>query len=110
MVVTLDVFTAKGFSGNQLAAIKINEDRLSTKQKQLIAREFNFSETVFLYYDNPSQPPKLEIFTPVNEMHFAGHPVIGLGHVLFRGLLVDLPASGTPEGEGMKSQTVITKA
>lgn len=43
-------------------------------------------------------------------MHFAGHPVIGLGHVLFRGLLVDLPVSGTAEGEGFKSQTVITKA
>ncbi|RDW93465.1 PhzF family phenazine biosynthesis protein [Aspergillus mulundensis] len=105
--VTLDVFTAQAFSGNQLAVVKIEGDQLSKKDKQSIAREFNFSETVFLYYDDPRQPPRLEIFTPVNEMDFAGHPVIGLGHVLFRGLLNDLPVPATKEYD---PRTIMTKS
>ncbi|KNB09331.1 hypothetical protein FOXG_09934 [Fusarium oxysporum f. sp. lycopersici 4287] len=56
---------------------------------QMIAREFNFSETVFLRR-NTDGAVAINIFTPVNEMDFAGHPVIGTGHVLFRQLLPGL--------------------
>ena len=61
----------------------------------MVAREFNFSETVFLDRKDASQPPRVRIFTPVTEINFAGHPVIGVGHVLFRHLLSG--ASGTAE-------------
>ena len=54
---------------------------------QVVAREFNFSETVFLDRQDASKPPRVRIFTPVAEINFAGHPVIGTGHVLFRQLL-----------------------
>lgn len=73
--------------GNQLAVVDITDKSLTHQRKQQIAREFNFSESVFLTHGGPGRNPRAEIFTPVNEMEFAGHPVIGSGHVLFQGLL-----------------------
>lgn len=73
--------------GNQLAVVDITNKSLTHQRKQQIAREFNFSESVFLTHGGPGRNPRAEIFTPVNEMEFAGHPVIGTGHVLFQGLL-----------------------
>ncbi|KAF7541536.1 hypothetical protein G7Z17_g11947 [Cylindrodendrum hubeiense] len=97
--VTLDVFTDKRFKGNQVAVVEVPTEPLSTEHMQMIAREFNFSETVFLYRPDPAQSPRINIFTPVNEMDFAGHPVIGTGHVLFRQLLANPKYSiqSTPE-------------
>lgn len=95
-------------AGNQLAVVKVETNHnLSPETKQKIAREFNFSETVFLHHDDPSQPPRIDIYTPVNEMDFAGHPVIGTGHVLFRQLL---PGLSTPSKEDHETRTLVTKA
>ncbi|KAJ5173038.1 phenazine biosynthesis-like protein [Penicillium capsulatum] len=106
--VTVDVFTSERLAGNQLAVIKVDKDHdLSPETKQRIAREFNFSETVFLHHDDPAQAPRADIYTPVNEMDFAGHPVIGTGHVLFRQLLPGLPDSA---GTTSCPQTLMTKA
>ncbi|KAJ3522044.1 hypothetical protein NM208_g13026 [Fusarium decemcellulare] len=85
--VTVDVFTNQRFKGNQLAVVDINNVNLSSEKMQQIAREFNFSETIFLRQPESGETPQIRIFTPVNEMEFAGHPVIGGGHVLFRQLL-----------------------
>lgn len=88
--------------------IKVERNHgLSQEAKQRIAREFNFSETVFLHYDDPAQPPRVDIFTPVNEMDFAGHPVIGTGHVLFRKLIPGLP---DPAANHTGTLTLVTKA
>ena len=75
--VVYDVFTNKAFGGNQLAVIpdasSIPEDDL-----QKIAREFNFSETTFVYPANdPANTARVRIFTPTMEVPFAGHPTIG---------------------------------
>jgi trans-2,3-dihydro-3-hydroxyanthranilate isomerase len=43
-----DVFTTMRFGGNQLAVLP-NADGLSARQMQLIAREFNFSESTFVF-------------------------------------------------------------
>jgi trans-2,3-dihydro-3-hydroxyanthranilate isomerase len=73
----LDVFTRERFAGNQLAVVP-NADRLLDGQMQSIANEFNFSETVFLCKpDSDLNTAKARIFTPLNEMPFAGHPTIG---------------------------------
>lgn len=45
----------------------------------------------------------MDIFTPVNEMDFAGHPIIGTGHLLFRELL-------TNDASGLSNLTINTKA
>jgi trans-2,3-dihydro-3-hydroxyanthranilate isomerase len=78
----LDVFTQHVFGGNQLAVFP-EADGISDAQMQQIAREFNISETVFLF---PPQTPtgtrRARIFTPGRELPFAGHPTIGAVHVL----------------------------
>jgi trans-2,3-dihydro-3-hydroxyanthranilate isomerase len=80
--VIADVFTDVPCAGNQLAVIA-QAPRLTAAQMQTIAREFNFSETVFVYPpDNPSHTRRLRIFTPFTELPFAGHPTVGTAHVL----------------------------
>ncbi|KAK7227656.1 hypothetical protein V2G26_015659 [Clonostachys chloroleuca] len=86
---TLDVFTNKRFKGNQLAVLDVEKIVLSPPQMQMIAREFNFSETVFLRRNDPGEFA-VNIYTPVTEIEFAGHPVIGTGHVIFQRLLPSL--------------------
>ena len=72
-----DVFTEKPFGGNPLAVIP-DATSLAEEQLQKIAREFNFSETTFVYPPNdPQHTAKVRIFTPTMEIPFAGHPVIG---------------------------------
>ncbi len=74
----LDVFTDQALTGNPLAVVPYPLRELSDQEMQTIAGEFNLSETVFIY------PPKdaantaqLRIFTPTQELPFAGHPTIG---------------------------------
>jgi trans-2,3-dihydro-3-hydroxyanthranilate isomerase len=80
--VTADVFTDRLFGGNPLAVFP--EARgISDADMQLIARELNLSETVFvLPPDNPANTRRLRIFTPSAELPFAGHPTVGTAHVL----------------------------
>ena len=68
----LNVFTTNTKnSGNQLAVV-FPKTELTVENMQSIAKDFNFSETVFVY-DNYH----LRIFTPKHELPFAGHPSIG---------------------------------
>ncbi len=79
---TLDVFTDKRFGGNPLAVVT-NAQSLSTEQMQTIAREFNYSETTFILPpENSSNTANVRIFTPDQELGFAGHPNIGTAWVL----------------------------
>ncbi|WP_422049824.1 PhzF family phenazine biosynthesis protein [Shimia sp.] len=72
-----DVFTEAPFGGNPLAVIP-DATTLAEDQLQEIAREFNFSETTFVYPPNEAQhTAKVRIFTPTMEIPFAGHPVVG---------------------------------
>ncbi len=88
---TLDVFTADRFAGNQLAVV-MDAVGLSSVQMQSIAREFAISETVFMLPpSNPAHSAKIRIFTPGQELPFAGHPTIGAAV-----LLAALKASGAP--------------
>ncbi|KAJ9649040.1 hypothetical protein H2201_007520 [Coniosporium apollinis] len=84
--VTLDVFTEEPFTGNPLAIVEVPRSAdLSQDQKQKIAREFNYSETVFLHEreDSSKNSWVIDIFTLDRELPFAGHPVIGTAcHVL----------------------------
>lgn len=72
-----DVFTDEPFGGNQLAVIP-DAENLAERDLQRIAREFNFSETTFVYPpESPENTAKVRIFTPTMEIPFAGHPTIG---------------------------------
>ena len=76
-----DVFTDTPLAGNQLAVF--TDARLvPDKLLQPIAREMNYSETVFVYPATAGGHARIRIFTPFNELPFAGHPVLGSAFVL----------------------------
>lgn len=73
----VDVFTDRPFAGNPLAVV-FGAEALATEQMQALALEFNLSETVFVL--PPTQVGvtyRARIFTPVEELPFAGHPSVG---------------------------------
>jgi trans-2,3-dihydro-3-hydroxyanthranilate isomerase len=79
---TLDVFTEEPLAGNPLAVV-LDAEGLDDARMQRIAREFNLSETVFVA---PPQAERhraaLRIFTPKQELPFAGHPTVGTAVLL----------------------------
>lgn len=89
-----DVFTDRAFCGNPLAVFPEAEG-LSDEVMAQIAREMNLSETVFvLKSDNDKVLRRLRIFTPVREIPFAGHPIVGTWAALAREGVVPIPADG----------------
>jgi trans-2,3-dihydro-3-hydroxyanthranilate isomerase len=78
----VDVFAEQKYSGNQLAVFR-NAVALSTEEMQTIAREMNFSETTFILSDAPRDGGyDVRIFTPGEELPFAGHPTLGTASVI----------------------------
>lgn len=83
-----DVFSAEAFGGNQLAVIP-DATSLPEDDLQRIAREFNFSESTFVFpAKDAAHTAHVRIFTPTMEIPFAGHPLIGTA--------VALSDQGTP--------------
>jgi trans-2,3-dihydro-3-hydroxyanthranilate isomerase len=85
--VVVDVFTDTPLAGNQLAVFT-DARGIPEKILQRLAREMNFSETVFVL---PSEEghARIRIFTPTAEMLFAGHPTLGSAFVLGGPLQLD---------------------
>ena len=81
---TADVFTDRMFGGNPLAVVLDAAD-LSTGEMQSIALEFNYSETTFVLPSRrATHTANVRIFTPRNEIPFAGHPNIGTAFLMAR--------------------------
>src|SRR6185369_15106713 len=115
--VQLDVFTSEPFTGNALAVFPEAEG-LSDDEMMKISREMNLSETVFVLEPDSKQPTansepqtansnqqsaisnpqsvlrRLRIFTPVREIPFAGHPIVGTWNALARAGVVPVPDGG----------------
>ncbi|OBB89967.1 PhzF family phenazine biosynthesis protein [Mycobacterium sp. 852002-40037_SCH5390672] len=72
----LDVFTRDRLCGNPVAVFTRAGD-LHAAVMQRIARELNLSETVFVVEPAAGADFSIRIFTPVNELPFAGHPTLG---------------------------------
>ncbi|HEX7320284.1 MAG TPA: PhzF family phenazine biosynthesis protein [bacterium] len=78
----VDVFAEQEFAGNQLAVF-INAGNVPAKAMQKIARETNFSETTFIRSDKENNGGwDVRIFTPEEEVPFAGHPTLGSAYVI----------------------------
>jgi trans-2,3-dihydro-3-hydroxyanthranilate isomerase len=96
--VIADVFTDTPLQGNQLAvftdAREIPEELL-----QRLAKEMNYSETVFVYTPEAEGHARIRIFTPTSELPFAGHPVLGTAFVLAGPL--QLPEIRLETGQGV---------
>lgn len=78
----VDVFTEKPLAGNQLAVVLEAQD-IPGEVMQRIAKEMNISETTFVMPPaDPAHAARVRIFTPTQELPFAGHPTIGTAWVL----------------------------
>jgi trans-2,3-dihydro-3-hydroxyanthranilate isomerase len=78
----VDVFAEEKYSGNQLAVF-LNADFLSDERMQQIANEMHFSETTFILSDKQRNCGfDVRIFTPSQEVPFAGHPTLGTAYVI----------------------------
>lgn len=72
----LDVFSERAGQGNPLAVVA-DCDGLDSAAMQAIAAWFNLSETAFLLPADDGASYQVRIFTPVQELPFAGHPSVG---------------------------------
>jgi trans-2,3-dihydro-3-hydroxyanthranilate isomerase len=78
--VVCDVFTDRPLTGNQLGVFTDGRD-LDDETMQSLARELNYSETVFVLPSDEAHA-RIRIFTPAKELPFAGHPTLGSAFVL----------------------------
>jgi trans-2,3-dihydro-3-hydroxyanthranilate isomerase len=77
-----DVFAEKPLEGNQLATF-FDFGTLDGHQMQRIAKETNFSETTFITSSEESRGGyDVRIFTPTEEIPFAGHPTLGTAYLI----------------------------
>lgn len=79
--VVADVFTDVPLEGNP-TAVFTNASGLSAERMQRIAHEMHLSESVFVLPAENDGDVRVRIFTPVNELPFAGHPTLGTAVVL----------------------------
>lgn len=93
--VQFDVFTDRAFTGNPLAVFP-EADAIPDDRMMQIAREMNLSETVFvLKPETDNVLRRLRIFTPVREIPFAGHPIVGTWTALAHDGVAQPPDGGT---------------
>ena len=93
----VDVFTETPYGGNPLAVV-LGADGLTTGEMQRFANWMNLSETTFVVEPADDRADYLvRIFTPSQELPFAGHPTLGTCHAW-------LEAGGTPREPGRVSQ------
>ncbi len=93
----IDVFTAIPYKGNPLAVVR-GADALTDAQMAAFANWTNLSETTFLLQPTDSTADyRVRIFTPTDELPFAGHPTLGACHAW-------LAAGGRPKGAEIVQQ------
>ncbi|AKJ31721.1 PhzF family phenazine biosynthesis protein [Caldimonas brevitalea] len=93
----VDVFSGAALRGNPLAVV-FSAEGLSDEQMAEFARWTNLSETTFLLPPtDPAADYRVRIFTPSEELPFAGHPTLGSCHAW-------LEAGGRPRTPGQVVQ------
>ena len=91
----IDAFSRELYQGNA-AAVVFDADPLSAREMQVIARQMNLSETVFLCTPtDPTADYRARIFTPRSELPFAGHPTLATAHAWYHAR--DLASAPPPE-------------
>lgn len=93
----VDVFSAEPLRGNPVAVVH-DAEGVSDEEMQRFAHWTNLSETTFLLPPtDPAADYRLRIFTPSEELPFAGHPTIGSAHAW-------LEAGGVPRSDDVLVQ------
>lgn len=113
----LDVFTEKKYAGNQLAVFR-GAGGIPSAEMQSIAREINFSETTFIISEVLNNGGfDVRIFTPREEVPFAGHPTLGTSYIIHSKIIQEkydqvvlnlkvgqIPVVFSPDGFGWMKQ------
>lgn len=87
----VDVFAEKKYAGNQLAVFR-HAGKISSDEMQNIAREINYSETTFILSDEQNNGGfDVRIFTPKEEVPFAGHPTLGTAYIIHSNIIQGKP-------------------
>jgi len=76
----VDVFAERKYEGNQLAVI-MDSEGLTSEEMLTITREMNYSESTFILSHDDSGA-EVRIFTPGEEVPFAGHPTLGTAYII----------------------------
>jgi PhzF family phenazine biosynthesis protein len=93
----VDVFSSEPLMGNPVAVVH-DADGVSDEEMRRFAHWTNLSETTFLLPPtDPAADYRLRIFTPSEELPFAGHPTIGSAHAW-------LEAGGVPRSDDLLVQ------
>jgi len=93
----VDAFTTSNFHGNPAAVIVFDEaapDEVDRAALQLLAREFNLSETAFIWPTSEATTFDLRWFTPIREFKLCGHATLASAHVVFSRLAQAIDGSG----------------
>ena len=91
----LRVFVGEGGAGGNPLGVFLDGKEAPEDRRQRVATDLGFSETVFV--DDPDRG-ELRIFTPTDELPFAGHPLVGTAWLLARGGF-QVPLLRPPAGE-----------
>jgi predicted PhzF superfamily epimerase YddE/YHI9 len=91
----LKVFLGEGGAGGNPLGVFLQGSEVPEEDRQGVAADLGFSETVFV--EDASQG-RLRIFTPTDELPFAGHPLVGTAWLLAREGF-EVPALRSPAGE-----------
>lgn len=94
----LDCFSSRPLAGNQLAVF-VAAEGLASELMQALAREMNLSESVFLLPPEAGGTLRVRIFTPSQELPFAGHPVLGTAVLV--GMALELETVELETGMGV---------
>jgi trans-2,3-dihydro-3-hydroxyanthranilate isomerase len=86
--VVADAFTDRPLEGNQVGVFTDARD-VDGELMQRLARELNYSESVFVLPAEGEGHARIRIFTPSIEIPFAGHPTLGTAFVLAAPLQLD---------------------
>lgn len=90
----VDVFGLRPFAGNPVAVV-LDVEGLSTQDMQAMARWTNLSETTFVLPPSHAEASyRVRIFTPRQELPFAGHPSIGTAHAVLEAGIATPNAQG----------------
>jgi len=70
----LNVFTARDGSEGNPFGVFLDGGAIAEKWRQAVAVDLNFSETMFV---DDRETAQLQIYSPMNQLPFAGHPLVG---------------------------------
>ena len=103
----VDVFTERPFFGNPVAVV-LGADGIDDEMMQRIAAWTNLSETTFVSRPTTTDADyRLRIFTPSDELPFAGHPTVGSAHAALEAGVVSGPSFRQECGAGLLPLTVM---